>query len=195
MNQNLKKTPTSLHYPERSVFIKEVNTQKLWSFELGTQEGISVPVWIYVVFQQENRQHDQIFNNDTFVRLPVVSAQCIMGTEKYRDNSFLLTYNDDDYSLGYGHIKESFGAPTKDNIFQTHINENENRSSNDCGNIGYNIHSFDMRYQKVFENAQPIKVEFNFSENIPDGIYGVVLVLTNNLVLISSDGQRMFDLT
>ena len=37
------KTPTNLHYPERSVFTKEVNTQNLWTFEFGTQEGINVP--------------------------------------------------------------------------------------------------------------------------------------------------------
>ena len=52
-----------------------------------------------------------------------------------------------------------------------------------------------MRYQKNFENAQPVKVEFKFSENIPAGIYGYGLVLTNRLASITSDGQRVFDLT
>ena len=32
-----QKTPRNLHYPERSVFMKEVNTQNFWTFELGTQ--------------------------------------------------------------------------------------------------------------------------------------------------------------
>ena len=31
------KTPTELRYVERSVFMKEVNIQKLWNFELGSQ--------------------------------------------------------------------------------------------------------------------------------------------------------------
>ena len=44
MDQIYKKTPTNLHYPERSVFMKEVNTQNFWTFELGTQEGINVPI-------------------------------------------------------------------------------------------------------------------------------------------------------
>ena len=52
LNQIKKNTPTLLHYPERSVFMKEVNTQNLWTFELGTQEGINVPRWIIVAFQQ-----------------------------------------------------------------------------------------------------------------------------------------------
>ena len=39
--------------------MKEVNTQNLWNFELGTQEGINIPKWIIVSFQQSDRQHDQ----------------------------------------------------------------------------------------------------------------------------------------
>ena len=44
MHQIEKNTPTLLHYPEISVFMKEVNTQNLWTFELGTQEGINEPI-------------------------------------------------------------------------------------------------------------------------------------------------------
>ena len=57
---------TELHYPERLVFMKEVNTQNLSTFEIGTQEGINVPICIYVGFQQNDRQSDQNLNNDTF---------------------------------------------------------------------------------------------------------------------------------
>ena len=31
-------TPTELRYIERSVFMKEVNNQKLWIFELGSKK-------------------------------------------------------------------------------------------------------------------------------------------------------------
>ena len=65
---------------ERSVFKKEVNTQSLCTFELGTQEGINVPIWIIVGFQQIDRQHDQNLNNNIFYRPQVKSAQC-----NYRD--------------------------------------------------------------------------------------------------------------
>ena len=89
MNQIRKNTPTLLHYPERSVFMKEVNTQNLWTFELGTQEGINVPMWILVAFQQNVRQNDQELNNDTFYRPLVTSLQCNIGTEKYPDSGIL----------------------------------------------------------------------------------------------------------
>ena len=189
------KTPTQLYYPERSVFMKEVNTQNFWTFELGTQEGINVPIWIIVGFQQMDRQNDQNLNNDTFNGYPVTSAQCIIGTEKYPDSAILLNYNDDDYSQGYGQIKEAFKAFTKDDILQPYISEDDFRSSNDGDNIGYNIHVFDIRYQKNYESGQSVKVEFKFDGVIPAGIYGYALVLTNRLLSIISDGQRMFDLT
>ena len=51
MKQITDKIPTELRYVERSVFMKEVNTQNLWSFELGTQEVVNVPIWIIVGFQ------------------------------------------------------------------------------------------------------------------------------------------------
>ena len=193
MKQIQDKIPTELRYVERSVFMKEVNTQNLWSFELGFQEGINVPIWIIIGFQQSDRQHDQNLNNDTFYRSPVTSAQCIIGTEKYPDSAILLNYNDDDYNQGYGLIKQAFKDLTEDNIHESYISDNDFRPSNDVDNIGYNFDVFDIRYQKNFESAQPIKVEFKFDGVIPAGIYGYALVLTNKLISISSDGQRMFD--
>ena len=175
--------------------MKEVNTQNFWTFELGTQEGINIPKWIFVVFQQNDRQHDQNLNNDTFIRLPVISAQVVIGTDWYPDSGILIKYEDDDYSQTYGQIKEAFETLTKDDILKPYITEDDCRSSNEGNNIGYHIYAFDIRYQKNFENAQPVRVEFKFSKNIPAAIYVYALVLTNRLASITSDGQRMFDLT
>ena len=61
--------------------MKEVNTQNLWNFKLRVQESVNLPIWVYVAFQQKDRQNDQNLNNDTFYRMPVTSAQCIIRTE------------------------------------------------------------------------------------------------------------------
>ena len=194
MNQISKKTPTNLHYPGESVFMKEGITQKFWNFELGTQEGVNVPIWLYVAFQQHDRPHDQNLNNDTFYRMPVSSAQCIIGTEKCPDSAILIKYDDDDYSQGYGQIKEAFKALTKDNKLQTYITEDDFRSDNNGYTIRYNIHVFDIRYQKNYQSGQSLNVEFKFDKRVPAGVYDYALVLTNRLVSIGSDGQRMLDL-
>ena len=90
MKQIQDKIPTELRYVERSVFMIEVNAQNLWSFELGTQEGIKVPIWIKIGFQQSDRQHDQNLKNETFYRPPVTSAQCIIGTEQNPDSAIFF---------------------------------------------------------------------------------------------------------
>ena len=156
--QILSKTPTGLRYVERSVFMKEVNNQNVWNFELGSQENMNSPIWIIIGFQQRDRQDSQNLNNDTFCRLPVVSAQCVIGTEKNPDAGILLNYDDDDYSQGYHQIKEVFIALTKDDILQPYISEADFRRSNVAANdIGYNLYVFDIRYQKNFKILNQLK--------------------------------------
>ena len=193
--QIFSKTPRELRYVQRSVFMKEVNNQNLWNLELGSQESMNVPIWIIIGFQQQDRQDSQNLNNDTFCRLPVVSAQCVIGTEKYPDAGMLLNYDDDDYSQGYHQIEDGFKALTKDDILQPYKSEEDFRTSNDrAADVGYNLYVFDIRYQKNFTNSQPIEVECKFNGVVPNDVNGYVLVSTNKLVSISSDGQQHFDL-
>ena len=58
--------------------------------------------------------------------------------------------------------------------------------------IIYTFSTYDIR--KNFTNSQPFKVEFKFDGVVPNDINGYALVLTNELVSLSSDGQRHFDL-
>ena len=114
--------------------------------------------------------------------MPVTSCQCIIGIEEYRVSAILLKYDDGLYSQGYAQIKEVFKALIEGDILQPYKSEYDFRLSNhgdDGKDIGYNIHRFDIRYQKKFESAQPVKVEIIFQEKIPAGLYGYALVLTN----------------
>ena len=49
--QIIKETPTELGYVERTVFMKALNNQNIWNFELGSQENMNVPIWIIIRFQ------------------------------------------------------------------------------------------------------------------------------------------------
>ena len=161
---------------------------------MGSQENLNDPIWIFIGFQQQDRQDSQNLNNDTFCRLPVVSAQCSVGTEKYPDSAILINYGDDDYSQGYHQIKETFTALTKNDILQPYISEKDFRSSNATANdVGYNLFVFDIQNHKNYTASQSIKVEFKFNGVVPNNFNGYALVLTNKLVSIRSDGQRHFD--
>ena len=47
--------------------MKEINFQKFWILEFRTQDGMNVPIWIIVGFQQRHRQDSKILNNDSFI--------------------------------------------------------------------------------------------------------------------------------
>ena len=87
-NQIIKKIPTGLRYFERSVFMKEVNNQNLWSFELDSRENMNVPTWIIIGFLQRDQQDSQNLINDTFCRLTVASVHCVKGTGKYPEQAY-----------------------------------------------------------------------------------------------------------
>ena len=134
--QIFSKTPPELHYLKRSVFMKEVNTQKLWNFELGTQEGANVPIFKIIGFQQKERQNSQNLKKDTFHRLSVTSAECIIGTENYPDSASFLKFDDDEYSRVYSQNNEASRALTKDDILNPYISDHDFSSSNIGNDIG-----------------------------------------------------------
>ena len=137
--------------------MKEIN-QNLWNFELGNRERMNVPVWIIVGFQQQDRQDSQNLNNDTFCRLPVITAHCLIGTEKYPDAGILSNYDDHDYTQDYHQIKEALKALTEDNILQPCISDDDFRSSNArTDDVGYNFYVFDIRYQKSLQIPNQLK--------------------------------------
>ena len=156
---------------------------------------MNVPLWIFIGFRQRDRQDSQNLNNDTFCRLPVVSAQCFIGSEKYSDVGLVLNYEDDDFSQGYNQIKQAFKAVTEDDTLQPFISNDNFRSSNvRPDDVGYNLYVSDIRYQKNSTSSQPTDVKFKFDGVVPNDVNRYALVLTNRLVSISSDGQRHFDL-
>ena len=113
---------------------------------------MNVPTWIFAGFQQEDRQDSQNSNDYTLYRPPVTSAQCIIGKEKYPDAAILLNYDDFDLFQGYGQIRETFRAPTKDDILEPYKSGHDFRSTgdNDAGEddntVGCNEYVFDTRY-------------------------------------------------
>ena len=105
--------------------MKEVNSKNLWNFELGKQKIMNVPLRIIIGFQQRALQDSQSLNKDTFCRLPVTSAQCIIGTEKYPDAGILLNYDGDNYSQGYDQIKQVCKALIKNDLLEPVISDHD----------------------------------------------------------------------
>ena len=82
MDQILNKDLTELHYIERIVFRKDVNTNKLWTFEL---ENASEPSPTFVIngFEARGTIDSQTQDNATVDRSPISNAVFKIGLEKY----------------------------------------------------------------------------------------------------------------
>ena len=107
------------------------------NFELDSQENLKNPIWIIVAFQQRDRQDSQNFNIDTFCRLAITGAQCIIGAEKYPDAKTFLRYDDEFYFHGSGQKKEAVRALTKDAILQPVISAQDFRSFVEINDVGF----------------------------------------------------------
>ena len=55
MDQILNKDSTELHYIERVVFRKDVNTNNIWTFELGKSNNESCPIFVIVGLQDRKK--------------------------------------------------------------------------------------------------------------------------------------------
>ena len=60
-----KQTWSKFQYVGRNFFMKKANSRNLWTVELRTKKGKIIPTWVFVGFQQEDRQGSQNVNNDT----------------------------------------------------------------------------------------------------------------------------------
>ena len=110
-----------------------------------------IPIWIVVGFQQRDWPDTQNLENYAFCILPVISAQCVIGSEKCPYSVILLKYDDDNYCQSYGQIKEAFRARTKNDILQLYISDDDYTSSNaGLVEVGYNSDVFDIRYRQSF---------------------------------------------
>ena len=187
MDQILNKDPTELHYIERVVFRKDVNTNNNWTFELGNS-GESTPIFVIVGFQARNKIDLQIHNNATFDKLPISNAVCKIGSEKYPDDGIECDYDRDKYDQAYSEIENFYFLHSECNLLNPFIDLHKFRTN-------YIFYVFDLSKQKDQIASQPIRLEFKFSAAIDVADYiAYALVLTPKLLSISSDEQRHFDL-
>ena len=121
----VSKTPTELSFNKRSSYMKDVTTEKIWTFELGVGNGVDIPIYVIVGFMQWDQFNQQLQNNDSFYTPSVVNAQCINGSEKLPDAGINCDYAIDNYSQAYGEIVSCFRHLAEDNILQPYITQKD----------------------------------------------------------------------
>ena len=132
---------TELSYTKRLSYMKDVTTEKTWSFELAVGDGIGIPIYVLVGFMQTDLFNQQHPNSDTFYRPTIVNAQCLIGSGKFTDDGINRIYANDKYSQAYAEIDSYFRHLAKDKILQPYNTQNVSITSNNYpdDNTGYNL--------------------------------------------------------
>ena len=114
-------------------------------------------------------------DNSDFFRPHVLSAQCIIGTEKYPETGINTDYAKNKKSQAYGELLSFFKHLSKANILQPYISKDDFwRYDN------FKFYVFDIPHQKHFSRPQIVEIVFRFSSEaahaISAGTIGYALV-------------------
>ena len=82
----LSKIPTDLYYEERTVFRRRINNAGTWEMQLSIENGGNITSYMIMPFMENDKFDSQRHDNSVFDWLPVSSAVCRLGSERYTDN-------------------------------------------------------------------------------------------------------------
>ena len=185
----LSEKNTEYSYVSRMVSYKPVNSNNNWSFEIGTESGTDVPIYVIVEFQSAARVGpDQTQNNAIFDRPDVIEASCNVGSVKYPDNEFQVDFNRNKFNEPYKEVRRFYKDYIKGEG-PPYITFKDFKEL-------YNLCVFDLRAQKDNPSAQPIRLKFIFRTGIDvvaNNYQAIALVLTQKIISVPSDGVRQFD--
>ena len=144
----VSRAATELSYTKRSFYMKSINTEKNWTFELGVGDGVDLPFYVKVGYMQRDRINQQDQNNDTLYTPSVVNAHRIDGSGKNPDAGTICNYATDKYSHAYGETVSCFRHLAKNSVSQPKITRRDFMTHNiyPDGNPGYNIYVFANKY-------------------------------------------------
>ena len=188
----VRRDRTKYSYIAMSVPVKKVDAQNALFSDLGVKSGNDIQLHSSVVSRKTNTKDLAHQVRSVFVKCYVVSAKCIIGTEKYTETGMKTDNAKQSHSQAYGELVSRFRQLSKANILQPFVSQNDlSRDEN------FNLYVLDMRYQISFSSPPNVKVDFRFASGaahaVPVGLIGFALVLSDKLISISSDSQKHLD--
>ena len=155
----------------------------------GVKNRIDVPVCVIVAIQNRNRKDAESEDMSVFFGHHVLSAQCLIGTERHPEVCMNTDHAKHNFFQAYGELASCFKHLSQDNFLQLYVAKDD---------INFNFHVLDIRCQNFHLSTQDVKIDFSLSSKnavaIRAGKIGYALVLNIKLSSISSDGDRHFNL-
>ena len=183
-NDIQNKTILNISFLRRQCESIEINEgQKQFDWRLNITAGSEKPRLIILAFQK-NKDDNQIMNPSIFDHCNVTNAFVQLNSERYPEMDLQLDFNENQFTTGYKMLTDYFN----------HVLHKENCSISltEYRNL-YPLLVFDVSRQseKLKNSVTDIKIKANFKKNIAKGTKAYALILSDQILKLQSDGNKM----
>jgi hypothetical protein len=180
------KTKIPIHFSSRNDEMTVV-TPNVRSFvwKINTSAGVEKPRWVFVGFQT-SKTNTQEQNPAVFDHINMTSHSLQMGGERYPSEDTSINFGTNDYvdlcNMVGEYKKEHYGFNNL--IGGTQIDMLNYKKL-------FPIVGFDVRQQseRVRSNVMTMTLDFKFSENVPADTNMYVVIISDRVMILTSDGQ------
>jgi hypothetical protein len=153
--------------------------QKNLDWTLTPSSGTQRPRYIVLAFQTK-KNNSQLSNNAIFDHCSLTNAYVQLNNERYPDHNLQINFENNNYALAYDMVTD----------FISH--ENCSIGYREFRNL-YPIFVFDISKQneRMKESSIDIKIKAEFNSNIPDDTHAYALILSDRIIHLQSDGDKM----
>lgn len=162
----------------------EVNRgQKQFDWRLNVTAGSEKPRFIILAFQ-EDKDDNQLMNPAIFNHCNITNAFVQLNSERYPEMDLQLDFNENRYTTAYKMLSDFFNHTLNKESCTITLLEYRNL---------YPLLVFDVSKQseKLKNSVTDIKIRATFKENISKPTKAYALVLSDRILKLGSDGNKM----
>jgi len=187
----LRKKVIPVAFPARTAESSFVPPTRTFTWRTNVVSGIEKPRWIIAGFQT-NKIDSQQQNSAVFDHLKLTSAYITLNSERYPVNDIISNFPANDYSVLY----EMFDNFKKDYYgFNSLIGGTQ--VSFPAFKSLFPLIVFDVRHQNetVKNGIIHMQLHFSFSDNVPAQTTAYVVIISDRIYRLQSDGNNLIMLT
>lgn len=157
--------------------------RKQFDWRLNVTSGAVKPRYIVLAFQTD-KDDDQVKNTAIFNHCSTTTAYVQLNSERYPEMDLQLDFEENKYTTAYKMLCDYFNHVINKESCPIALYEFRNL---------YPLLVFDVSRQseKLKNSVTDIKIKATFKENIPKHTYAYALVLSDRLLKLQSDGNKM----
>lgn len=153
--------------------------QKFLDWTLTSSSGTRRPRYVILAFQTD-RDNSQLSNNALFDHCNLKNAYIQLNNERYPEQNLQIDFSNNNYVVVYKMMIDYVSKANCSVAFRDY-------------RFLHPIFVFDISRQneRLKDSLIDMKIKAEFSENIPDNTHAYALILSDRIIQLQSDGEKM----